>query len=276
MTALARWCSPTAATSTSTRRSRATGRSSRPTARTTIAVRHLLVAHRRALRLARAASPSRTSTTGRKPTRCSPRRRRGGSPARASGYHAITQGYLVGEVVRRVTGRTLGAFFADEIAGPLGADFHIGLAARARRPRRPRDPAAAAGRPTASTSARPDRDAHAHRNPPLDAPSRWTRARGGGPRSRRPNGHGNARSVASVQSVLACGGRSAACASCRRGLPTACSRSSATAPTSCSACRCGSASATGSRRRVPLAQRARLLLGRLGRLARRRRSRRAA
>src|SRR5579871_70610 len=49
-------------------------------------------------------------------------------PGTASGYHGITQGYLVGEVVRRVTGHTLGQFFAREIAGPLGADFHIGLA----------------------------------------------------------------------------------------------------------------------------------------------------
>src|SRR5439155_7903217 len=50
-------------------------------------------------------------------------------PGSASGYHAVTYGYLVGEVVRRITGKTLGRFFREEIAGPLGADFHIGLAA---------------------------------------------------------------------------------------------------------------------------------------------------
>jgi len=50
-------------------------------------------------------------------------------PGTRSGYHAITQGYLVGEVVRRVSGATLGKLFASEIAGPLGADFHIGLPA---------------------------------------------------------------------------------------------------------------------------------------------------
>jgi len=50
-------------------------------------------------------------------------------PGTASGYHAITQGYLVGEVVRRITGRSLGTVFREEIAEPLGADFHIGLAA---------------------------------------------------------------------------------------------------------------------------------------------------
>lgn len=47
----------------------------------------------------------------------------------AAGYHSLTQGFLVGEVVRRVSGRGPGAFFADEVAGPLGADFHIGLPA---------------------------------------------------------------------------------------------------------------------------------------------------
>ncbi|MEM9611280.1 MAG: serine hydrolase domain-containing protein [Actinomycetota bacterium] len=46
-----------------------------------------------------------------------------------SGYHAVTQGNLLGEVVERVTGRSLGTFFREEIAEPLGADFHIGLPA---------------------------------------------------------------------------------------------------------------------------------------------------
>lgn len=48
-------------------------------------------------------------------------------PGTASGYHALNQGHLVGEVVRRVSGKQLGQFFADEIAGPLDLDFHIGL-----------------------------------------------------------------------------------------------------------------------------------------------------
>ena len=48
-------------------------------------------------------------------------------PGTASGYHALSQGFIEGEVVRRVTGRTIGTFFRDEIAEPLGADFHIGL-----------------------------------------------------------------------------------------------------------------------------------------------------
>lgn len=48
-------------------------------------------------------------------------------PGTANGYHAITQGYLQAEVLRRIDGRSLGTFFREEIAGPLGADFHIGL-----------------------------------------------------------------------------------------------------------------------------------------------------
>ena len=48
-------------------------------------------------------------------------------PGSTSGYQAITFGYLVGEVVRRITGQTCGAFFRAEIAKPLGADFYIGL-----------------------------------------------------------------------------------------------------------------------------------------------------
>ncbi|MEV5968098.1 serine hydrolase domain-containing protein [Kribbella sp. NPDC051952] len=49
------------------------------------------------------------------------------TPGSAHGYHAVTFGWLVGELVRRVTGRSLGTFFADEVARPLGLDFWIGL-----------------------------------------------------------------------------------------------------------------------------------------------------
>jgi CubicO group peptidase (beta-lactamase class C family) len=48
-------------------------------------------------------------------------------PGSAHGYHAMTYGSLVGEVVRRISGKSLGTFFADEVAGPLGLDFWIGL-----------------------------------------------------------------------------------------------------------------------------------------------------
>jgi CubicO group peptidase (beta-lactamase class C family) len=48
-------------------------------------------------------------------------------PGTRHGYHATTFGYLVGEVIRRVTGRTVGRYLREEIAGPLGLDLWIGL-----------------------------------------------------------------------------------------------------------------------------------------------------
>ena len=48
-------------------------------------------------------------------------------PGTAHGYHATTYGWLVGEVVKRISGKSLGTFFHDEIAEPLGLEFWIGL-----------------------------------------------------------------------------------------------------------------------------------------------------
>lgn len=49
------------------------------------------------------------------------------TPGTKNGYHMMTFGWTVGELVRRVSGKSLGTFFHDEIAGPLGLDFWIGL-----------------------------------------------------------------------------------------------------------------------------------------------------
>jgi CubicO group peptidase (beta-lactamase class C family) len=48
-------------------------------------------------------------------------------PGTAQGYHMVSFGFILGEVVRRVTGRTLGQYLRTEIAEPLGIDVHIGL-----------------------------------------------------------------------------------------------------------------------------------------------------
>jgi CubicO group peptidase (beta-lactamase class C family) len=48
-------------------------------------------------------------------------------PGEHHGYHALTFGWLVGELVRRIDGRSLGTYFREEIAQPLSVDFHIGL-----------------------------------------------------------------------------------------------------------------------------------------------------
>ncbi|KJS54979.1 esterase [Streptomyces rubellomurinus subsp. indigoferus] len=52
-------------------------------------------------------------------------------PGTAHGYHPYTFGWLVGEVVRRASGRSVGRYFAEEIARPLGLDLWIGLPAAA-------------------------------------------------------------------------------------------------------------------------------------------------
>jgi CubicO group peptidase (beta-lactamase class C family) len=125
-------------------------------------------------------------------------------PGSASGYHAVTQGYLVGEVVRRITGRSLGTFFREEVAEPLGADFHIGLpeADEARVSRLiahpPADPGAQAG-------VGGDLVPRVLDNPPITGETSWPRWWTGA-EIPAANGHGNARSVALVQSVLANGG----------------------------------------------------------------------
>ena len=123
-------------------------------------------------------------------------------PGTASGYHAITQGYLEGEVLRRITGQSLGTFFRTELAEPLGADFHIGLAPE----HDGRVAPVIAPPPLAVGDVDPDGIAmRTLGNPPLSAEQSWEEA---WRRAEIPaaNGTGNARSVALVQSVLACGG----------------------------------------------------------------------
>jgi len=127
-------------------------------------------------------------------------------PGTASGYHALNQGHLVGEVVRRITGMSMGTFFAQEIAQPLGADFHIGLApsefgrvSNVVPPPPLEMPAAASAidmnSPAMKTFTGPAASAEASWT---DA---WRQAEIGA-----ANGHGNARSVARIQSIVACGG----------------------------------------------------------------------
>lgn len=125
-------------------------------------------------------------------------------PGTTSGYHALNQGHLVGEVIRRVTGRSLKDFFAAEIAAPLGADFSIGA--------RPEDDARISPvippPPLPIDFAALDPDSvmiKTFTGPAPDASiantEAWRRADIGA-----ANGHGNARSVARAQAVVANGG----------------------------------------------------------------------
>jgi CubicO group peptidase (beta-lactamase class C family) len=125
------------------------------------------------------------------------------APGTAPGYHAITQGFLVGEVVRRITGETLGTVFARELAGPLGADFHIGLdVAHDGRVAELIPPPPGGGIAEVSGSELTRNMATNPRIDPMDTRSRAWRA------AELPaaNGHGNARSVAAVQTLMANGG----------------------------------------------------------------------
>jgi CubicO group peptidase (beta-lactamase class C family) len=129
-------------------------------------------------------------------------------PGTESGYHAMTYGFLVGEVARRAAGRTLGAFFRDEVARPLGADFWIGLPASedARVAELvPPSPAELAAAGPAAAPAPGSLLAQVMANPPLVPATanrpEWRRAE-----IPAANGHGNARSVARVMAALACGG----------------------------------------------------------------------
>jgi CubicO group peptidase (beta-lactamase class C family) len=125
-------------------------------------------------------------------------------PGTASGYHANNQGHLIGELVRRVTGQPLKAFVADEIAGPLGADFQIGAAQAdwgrvapvVPPPPLPFDLAALdPDSPVFKTFTGPAADASAANTPA------WRQADMGA-----LNGHANARSVARILRVLSLGG----------------------------------------------------------------------
>lgn len=126
------------------------------------------------------------------------------APGSAPGYHALTQGYLVGEVVRRITGRSLGTVFREEIAGPLGADFWIGLpASEDHRVAEliPPPPGQAVGDGGGQT----ELQRNMSNNPGIDVSA--TRTRGWrGAEIPAAGGTGNARSVAEIHAILANGG----------------------------------------------------------------------
>jgi CubicO group peptidase (beta-lactamase class C family) len=125
-------------------------------------------------------------------------------PGSASGYHALNFGHLIGEVVRRVSGKPLKQFVAEEIAGPLGADFQIGakesdwdrIANVTPPPPLPMDLAALGmDSPAVRTFTGPIPNAEDANTPG------WRNADIGA-----ANGHANARSVARVMSVIPRGG----------------------------------------------------------------------
>jgi CubicO group peptidase (beta-lactamase class C family) len=125
-------------------------------------------------------------------------------PGTASGYHAITQGFLIGEVVRRITGQTIGQYFKENVADVVNADFHIGVdpkdfdriaslvPAPASAPPMEIDPESMMAKVFGSTILPPG----------VTDTAGWRQAE-----IPAANGHGNARSVVKAQTAMANGGK---------------------------------------------------------------------
>lgn len=122
-------------------------------------------------------------------------------PGTASGYHAVTFGYIAGEIFRRVDGRTMGKALRDDLAGPLDLDLWIGLPdeqhSRAAELERPHS------LPHFGTVNEPTRVAFMI---PWSAPggrggAEWRRAE-----IPSANGHATAPALARLMGALACGG----------------------------------------------------------------------
>jgi CubicO group peptidase (beta-lactamase class C family) len=132
-------------------------------------------------------------------------------PGTAHGYHAVTFGWLVGEVVRRIAGKSLGAYVRDTFANPLDLDFHVGLAEREHarvadilQPAAP-DPNGEAAQMFVRALADPEGvTARAFMNPPSMAlgpnVAAWRSAEIPG-----ANGHGTARALATLYGRVALG-----------------------------------------------------------------------
>jgi CubicO group peptidase (beta-lactamase class C family) len=130
-------------------------------------------------------------------------------PGTRHGYHALTLGYLLGEIVLRVTGKTIGAYCRDEIVRPLGLDFHIGLDPQhdARCAELIAAPSSPPGERNPQAANDDSLTMKAINNPPgalklITVNSRSWRAA----EIPAANGHTNARAMARLYGVLACGG----------------------------------------------------------------------
>lgn len=115
----------------------------------------------------------------------------------------MTQGYLVGEVVRRITGRSLGAFFREEVAEPLGADFHIGFGPELDSRVAELTPPPPGGQISGVEPS--ELLLQMMSNPPINPLDTRTRAWRAA-EIPAAGGHGNARSIAEIHVILANGG----------------------------------------------------------------------
>lgn len=130
-------------------------------------------------------------------------------PGTTMAYHSVTYGFLVGELVRRVTGRSLGTYLREEVTAPLQADFYVGFGLELDERVAELIPAPAETDTVAQRAAEPESlAAKAYHNPPAHNQDRsipntraWRAAE-----IPSVNGHGNARGLARIYAALACGG----------------------------------------------------------------------
>ena len=136
-------------------------------------------------------------------------------PGKAHGYHALTYGWLVGEVIRRVRGKSVGAVVREEIARPLGVDFEIGLGPELDARVAPLLPGPVHEAPDGSPAydllgaMRSDPEgllAKVFGNPPLLDPDAVNSRAWRGAEIPAANGHSNAHSLARIFAALANGG----------------------------------------------------------------------
>jgi len=121
------------------------------------------------------------------------------TPGTAGGYHGMTYGHLVSGVISRITGMTLGKYFSECVAGPIGADYRIGTGPEHDH----RIACFIQGVPEEIPRGNWMLERvglNPNLTPRTSATAAWRRAEVGA-----ANGHGNARSIATVHSLIACG-----------------------------------------------------------------------
>ena len=130
------------------------------------------------------------------------------TPGTAHGYHAATFGWLVGEVVRRISNQRIGVFLQDELARPLGIDFLIGFGPEYDKRVATVVEQASSEPSTAPLGATVDPDSLLAKvnNPSLDDFSIFNSRAWRAAEIPSANGTTNARALARLYGALACGG----------------------------------------------------------------------
>ncbi|MFN4229782.1 serine hydrolase domain-containing protein [Parvibaculum sp.] len=173
----------------------------------TITLRHML-AHRAGLPAIREDLPDGAMLDWSRMAEALARQAPWWEPGTAHGYHVNTFGYLVGELVRRASGRSIGEILRDEIVAPLGADVHIGLpSAEHYRAAEFLWPSVLPERPPGVLDGDALMKWNTYWNPPGISGAGWVnRPEWRSAEIPSTNGHGTARGIARVYAALAAGG----------------------------------------------------------------------